>query len=239
MKKLSVVIPAYKEAERIGQTLEEIDVFLKQQPYKSEILVVVDGSTDGTAEVVQKLVPVIPNLRVVHNQVNKGKGAVVKQGMLAVTGDIRVFMDADGSTAIDHISSFLPFFEQGFDVVVGSRRIGGANIKVRQGFIRDFLGGVFRFIVHTLVPVGVTDSQCGFKAFTAEAAEKVFPKQTIDRWAFDVEVLAIARKLKLKIKEAPVVWVNDGASNVKFSGMVHMLLEILEVRMNLWMGKYK
>ncbi len=239
MKKLSVVIPAYKEAERIGQTLRDIDVFLKQQSYESEILVVVDGSRDGTAEVVQKLVPSMQNLRVIHNQVNKGKGAVVRQGMLAVTGDVRMFMDADGSTAIDHITSFLPFFEEGFDVVVGSRRTEGSNIRVRQGFIRDFLGGVFRFIVHTLVPLGVTDSQCGFKAFTGEATEKVFPKQTIERWAFDVEILAIARKLKLKIKEAPVVWINDGASNVKFSGMVHMLLEILEVRVNLWTGKYR
>ncbi len=239
MKKLSVVIPAYKEAERIGQTIEEIKTFLEQQPYESEVLVVVDGSKDGTAEVVQKMVPSMPNLRVIHNQINKGKGAVVKQGMLAVTGDVRMFMDADGSTAIDHIKTFLPYFEAGYDIVVGSRRTEGANIKVHQGFIRDFLGGVFRFIVHTLVPLGVTDSQCGFKAFTSEATVKIFPKQTIERWAFDVEILAIARKLKLKIKEAPVTWVNDGASNVKFSGMVHMLLEILEVRVNLWMGKYK
>lgn len=239
MKKLSVVIPAYKEAERIGQTLQEVDAFLQKQDYESEVLVVVDGSRDGTAEVVQKLVPSMPNLKVIHNQINKGKGAVVKQGMLAVTGDVRMFMDADGSTSIDHITSFLPFFEQGYDVVVGSRRTAGANIRVRQGLIRDFLGGVFRFIVHTLVPVGVTDSQCGFKAFTAEATDKVFPKQTIERWAFDVEILAIARKQKLKIKEAPVTWVNDGASNVKFTGMVHMLLEVAEVRLNLWMGKYK
>jgi glycosyltransferase involved in cell wall biosynthesis len=239
MKKLSVVIPAYNEAQRIGHTLKETNDFLAKQSYDYEILVVVDGAHDNTAEVVEGFKSSIPKLTLINNKQNQGKGAVVQQGMLEATGDIRLFMDADNSTKIDHITSFLPFFEKGYDIVVGSRRIKGANIAVHQGLIRDFLGGVFRLIVHTVVPLGVTDSQCGFKAFTAEAAQKVFPKQTIHRWAFDVEILAIARKLKLKIDEAPVTWLNDGASTVRFSGMVKMLFEVLQVRLNLWSGKYK
>lgn len=237
--KLSVVIPAYNEEKRIVETLEAVNEFLSKQSYDYEILVVVDGAKDNTAEVVRQLEAHMPKARLIDNKENHGKGWVVRQGLLEATGDIRVFMDADNSTTVDHITSFLPYFEQGFDVVIGSRRIEGSNIAVHQSFIRDFLGGVFRFIVHTLVPLHVTDSQCGFKAFTARAAETIFPKQTIDRWAFDVEILALARKFGFKIKEAPVRWVNDGASTVKFSGMVHMLIEILQVRINLWTGKYK
>ncbi len=239
MKKLSVVIPAYNEENRIGVTLEATNAYLAKQGMDYEILVVIDGAKDNTAGVVQSLQSRIPALRMINNKENHGKGFVVKQGMLEAVGEIRLFMDADGSTAVDHITSFLPYFDKGFDVVVGSRRIKGANITVHQPWFRDFLGGVFRFIVHTLVPVGVTDSQCGFKAFTADATVKVFPKQTIDRWAFDVEILALARKEGLKIEEAPVTWKNDTESQVKFSGMVNMLLEVLQVRMNLWGGKYK
>jgi glycosyltransferase involved in cell wall biosynthesis len=239
MKKLSIVIPAYNEEKRIATTLESIHNFSQQQSYEVEVLVLVDGSPDGTAAVVAELEKTMPELRLINNVVNHGKGAVVKQGMLAATGDIRLFMDADGSTAVDHITSFLPYFEQGYDIVVGSRRISGANIAKHQPWFRDFLGGVFRLIVHTLVPVHVTDTQCGFKAFTAEAAQQVFPKQTIERWAFDVEILAIARRLKLKILEAPVTWVNDGASTVRFSGMVRMLWEVAEVRLHLLSGMYR
>jgi dolichyl-phosphate beta-glucosyltransferase len=239
MNKLSVVIPAYKEEQRIGHTLKETNAFLSKQSYDYEILVMVDGSPDKTAEVVQGLQSEIPKLRLINNPQNHGKGYVVRQGMLEATGDIRLFMDADNSTKVDHITSFLPFFEQGYDVVVGSRRTRGSNIAVHQGFIRDFLGGVFRFIVHTLVPLHVTDSQCGFKAFTGLAAQKVFPKQTLERFAFDVEILAIARKAGLKIEEAPVTWINDGASTVKFTWMVQMFFEVLQVRLNLWSGKYK
>ncbi len=238
MQKLSVVIPAYNEAERIVGTLKSVNEFLSHQPYDSEIVVVNDGSHDNTSEVVSALSAQLPRMRFIDNKHNQGKGGVVKQGMLAAMGDVRVFMDADNSTKIDEITKFIPYFDQGFDIVVGSRRIKGSNIAVHQPWIRDFLGGVFRFIVHTLVPVGVTDTQCGFKAFTEQATMKIFPKQTIYRWAFDVEILALARRAKLKIQEVPITWINDDQSHVKFSGMVKMLLEVLQTRINLWTGKY-
>jgi dolichyl-phosphate beta-glucosyltransferase len=239
MQKLSVVIPAYNEEHRIGKTLESVGDFLGKQNFDYEILVVNDGSKDDTANVVKEQETKIKNLRLVDNVENHGKGYVVKQGMLEASGDVRLFMDADNSTTVDQVLPFLPYFDQGHDIVVGSRRIKGANIAVKQGIFRDFLGGVFRFIVHTLAPVGVTDTQCGFKAFSGKAAQAVFPKQTIFRWAFDVEILTIARKQGLKIKELPITWVNDGDSHVKLSGMVNMLLEVVEVRLNIWSGKYK
>lgn len=239
MTKLSVVIPAYNEEQRIGKTLEDVSRYLSGQTYQYEILVVNDGSKDGTAATVRKLSGTIPNLRLVDNSDNKGKGGVVRQGMLAASGDIRLFMDADNSTRVEEVAKFLPYFKQGADLVIGSRRIQGSVIAVKQPWIRDFLGGVFRTIVHTLVPMRVTDSQCGFKAFSAKAAELVFSRQTVFRWAFDVELLAIARAHKLKIVEVPVTWVNDAASKVKFSGMVNMLLEVLKVRLQLWQGVYR
>ncbi len=237
--KLSVVIPAYNEEKRIAHTLQNINQYLQKQSYQYEILVLVDGAKDNTAQVVRDLESSMPNAKLIDNKDNKGKGGVVKQGMLAATGDVRVFMDADNSTTIDHIEKFLPFFEQGYGIVVGSRRIAGSDIAVHQPFFRDFLGGVFRFIVHTIVPLGVTDSQCGFKAFSAHATEIIFPQQTIMRWAFDVEILALARKYNMKIKEVPVRWINDQASTVKVSGMIHMLIEIMQVRWNLLTGAYK
>lgn len=238
MKKLSVVIPAYNEAQRIGSTLKAVHNFLQKQAYDYEILVVNDGSKDNTAEVVLGMTGVIKNLRLIDNKKNQGKGGVVKDGMLSAVGDVRVFMDADNSTRIDEITKFLPYFDQGYDLVIGSRRISGSVIAVHQPWFRDLQGGIFRTIVHIFVPLGVTDSQCGFKAMTGAAASKIFPKQRIFRWAFDVEILALARKMGLKIKEAPITWTDDSNSHVKLSGKIKMLLEVLQVRLNLWTNKY-
>ena len=235
---LSVVIPAYNEEKRISKTLLATDDFLRRQNYESEILVVSDGSKDRTVEVVNGLKEQIKNLRVIDEKINYGKGWAVRRGMLGAHGQIRLFMDADNSTAIEQVVNFLPYFNEGYDIVIGSRRAKGAVIVVKQPWVRDFLGGVFRFIVHALVPLGVTDSQSGFKAITHQAAELIFKKQTIFRWAFDVEVLTIARRLGLKVKEVPIYWVNDTESHVKISGMIRMLLEVLKVRWNLWRGKY-
>lgn len=239
MQKLSVVIPAYNEGERIEKTLFAVGGFLSKQQYDYEILVVNDGSKDTTAEVVQRTIPQIKNMRLIDNKVNQGKGGVVQQGMLAAVGDIRVFMDADNSTKIDEIAKFLPYFDQGFDLVVGSRRIPGAHVPKDQDALREFEGWVFREMVHLAVPVGVTDTQCGFKAMTAKAAELIFPKQTIFRWAFDVEILALARKYHQVIKEVPITWINDEGTHVKLSGKIKMLQEVAQVRINLWLGKYK
>lgn len=236
---LSVVIPAYNEEKRIAKTLIAVDNFLRQQSYESEILVISDGSKDGTVDLAKNLQTQVKNLRVIDEKINHGKGWAVRRAMLEAKGEIRLFMDADNSTTIDQITNFLPYFKEGYKVVIGSRRAAGAVIAVKQPWIRDFLGGVFRLIVHLLVPLGITDSQAGFKAFTQEATEVVFKKQTIFRWAFDVEILAITKKLGFKIKEVPIYWINDTKSHVKISGMIKMLLEVWRVRLNLWVRKYK
>lgn len=235
---LSVIIPAYNEEKRIAKTLLAVDSFLRQQNYESEILVISDGSKDRTADLARSLQAQAKNFRVIDEKVNHGKGWAVKRGMLEAKGEIRLFMDADNSTTIDQITNFLPYFKDGYEVVIGSRRAVGAVIAVKQPWIRDFLGGIFRFIVHLFIPLGVTDSQAGFKAFRQQAAEAIFKKQTIFRWAFDVEVLAIARKLGFKIKEVPIHWVNDTESHVKISGMIKMLWEVFKVRLNLRRGRY-
>jgi dolichyl-phosphate beta-glucosyltransferase len=238
MKKLSVVIPSFNEGQRIAKTLAQINDFLKNQDFEYEILVVNDGSTDNTSGVVKQMQGKIENLKLLDNKENHGKGWVTKQGMLAANGDVRLFTDADNSTSVDNFMKMKSYFEEGFDVVIGSRRVEGSVIAVHQPWLRDFLGGVFRTIVHTLVPLGVADSQCGFKAFTADACGKIFPKQKIFRWAFDVEILALAKKEKMKIKEVPITWINDTQSHVKISGMIKMLFEVLTIRMNLWLNKY-
>ena len=235
---LSVVIPAYNEEKRIEKTLLSVHEYLSRQSYDYEIIVVSDGSKDNTVSIVSNLKSQISNLKIVDDKENHGKGWAVRQGMLEAQGDYRLFMDADNSTTVEQVEGFLPHFSGGYDVVIGSRRIAGANIAVKQPWIRDFLGGVFRLIVHTLVPLGIKDSQAGFKCFSRKATEAVFAKQTIFRWAFDVEILAIARKLGFKIKEAPIRWVNDTESKVKIGGMVKMLFEVSHVRWNLWANKY-
>jgi dolichyl-phosphate beta-glucosyltransferase len=235
---LSVIIPAYNEEGRIEKTLLSVNEHLSKQSYNYEILVVSDGSKDKTAEIVDGLTGKLRGLKLIDNKENHGKGWVVRQGMLSAQSDYRLFTDADNSTTIDQVEKFFPFFAQGYDIVIGSRRLKDSVIAVKQPWVRDFLGGIFRLIVHALVPLGVKDSQAGFKMFSKNAAETVFPKQTIFRWAFDVEILAIAKKLGFKIKEVPIRWINDAESHVKLSGMVRMLFEVLRIRWNLWANKY-
>jgi dolichyl-phosphate beta-glucosyltransferase len=235
---LSVIIPAYNESERIEKTLRSVHAHLSRKDYEYEIIVVNDGSKDTTATVVELSKLRVPHLRLINNTENHGKGWVVRQGMLEAKGRYRLFMDADGSTSIDHLDKLFPYLEQGYDIVIGSRRAAGSNLQKSQGFIRDALGHLFRFIVNTMVPVGVIDSQNGFKMFTARAAEDIFRRQRIFTWSFDVEVLAIARMLGYTVKEVGVHWVNDDRSTVTFKGMVKALIEILQIRINLWSRVY-
>lgn len=236
---LSVIIPAYNEEKRIQNILLAIDKYLSAQEYEYEIIVVVDGATDKTAETVNKYLPIIHNLHLINNEKNQGKGAVVAQGMLSAKGAVRVFTDADNSTAIDHIEKFLPFFKDGFDVVIGSRRTRGAKIATHQSFIKELAGRLGNLWIRFFGVGGIKDTQCGFKAFTEHAAEDVFKRLTIFRWGFDIEALAVAKLLKYKIKEAPVVWINDSQSHVKASAYLQVLWETLKVRWNIILGKYK
>lgn len=235
---LSVIIPAYNEAERLPLTLVDIDKHLSKAEYSSEILVVNDGSTDRTSEVVTKMMGMIKNLKLVDNQVNRGKGAVVRQGMLVAKGAIRIFTDADNSTSIDQFNKMTPYFKEGFDVVIGSRAIKGSRLEPPQPLYRRIPGKIGNLIIQTLLLWGIWDTQCGFKAFSERAAERTFQQARITGWGFDVEVLALAKKLGYRIKEVPVVWVNNPFSHLGASAYLKTLVETLKIRLWLWAGKY-
>ena len=235
---LSVVIPAYNEVKRLPETLIDIDAKLARVKYSYEILVINDGSTDGTGEMVRRLSHIVKNLRLVDNEKNKGKGGAVKQGMLEAKGDYRLFMDADNSTTVDQFENMIPYFKEGYDIVIGSRDVKGAELHPAQPFYKRMLGNAGNIFIQALLLPGIWDTQCGFKCFKASAAEKIFPFQKINGWGFDVEILTLSQVLGFRIKEIPVVWVNDLRSKVKLSAYVKVLTETMKVRLWLWRDMY-
>lgn len=236
---LSVIIPAYNEAERLPLTLIDVDKHLSRAEYSSEILVVNDGSSDKTAEVVRKMSGAIKNLKLIDNEENRGKGAVVRQGVRLAKGKIRLFADADNSTSVDQFEKMIPYFREGYDVVIGSRAMRDSQLLPPQPFYRQILGKMGNIFIQVLLLPGIKDTQCGFKAFSDEAAEKVFALARIDGWGFDVEALSLAKNLGYRIKEVPVVWVNDVRSKIRASSYLKVLIETIKIRLWLWTGKYE
>jgi dolichyl-phosphate beta-glucosyltransferase len=237
---LSVIIPAYNEEKRIPRTLAEIDKYLKNQNFDYEIIVVNDGSKDKTGEVVRGMSSLIKNLRLIDNKKNHGKGYVVRQGMLQAQGEYRLFTDADNSTSIDQVEKMWPEFKKGYEIIIGSRDIKGAVLDPPQPFLRQaILGEGFKLFRKIIIGLWrIQDTQCGFKCFTKESAENIFPKCQIDRFAFDPEILIIAKKLGYKIKETPIYWKNDPESKVKFKSMIKMATDLIKIRLNLIKGIY-
>jgi dolichyl-phosphate beta-glucosyltransferase len=239
---LSVIIPAYNEERRIEKTVREIEKYLKNQKYSWEILVVNDGSKDKTSQVVENLRSEIANLRLIDNKINRGKGAVVRQGMLEAKGKYRLFTDADNSTSINHIEKMWPEFEKGVDVVIGTRDgrdAKGACQAFPQPWWRRLLGDVFNILVKIILGLWeFWDTQCGFKCFTEKSAKEIFPKCKIERFAFDPEILVIAKKKGFKISKIPVYWINEPESKVKFKSMVKMGIDLIKIRLNLIKGVY-
>lgn len=239
---LSVIVPIYHEAERIGVSLKRVYEYLKNQPYSWEILAVLDGPKDRTPEVVKGLISEIQNLRVIDRKENRGKGYTVREGMLAAKGQVRLFTDADNSTDISYFDKMKPLFDQGYDVVISSREpkdAPGATQEIKQAWYKRVMGDMGNLYIQILAVPGIWDTQNGFKAMTASAAEKIFSVSKIERWAFDVEMLALVKKFKYKMAIIPVHWMNDVRSNVKLSGYFKTLLEVAKIRWNLWMGKYE
>jgi len=238
---LSVIVPAYNEAARIGGTLEKISSTLASTPFSWEIIVVADGPTDQTADVVTQLTSKLPNLRLIDRKENKGKGYTVREGMLAATGKIRLFTDADNSTDISHFMKMRPLFDQGYEVVICSRDTKdakGARQAVPQSFLKRMLGNAGNLYVQIVAVRGVWDTQCGFKAFTAGAAERIFAVSRIDRWGFDIEALALARMFGYRIGIVPAHWVNDPRSHVKLSSYLSVLWETTKVGWWIRRGSY-
>jgi dolichyl-phosphate beta-glucosyltransferase len=239
---LSVVIPVYNEEKRLGKTLVESLAYLKKSKVSFEILVVDDGSKDGTLELIQSFRRKAGKgvLNVLKQETNKGKGAAVKRGALEARGDIVLFMDADNATPLNQYERFRPLFAKGFDVVVGSRAVDRSMVKVHQPLYREAMGRFFNLLVQLTATPGLWDTQCGFKAFRRKAAQAVFPLQTIERFGFDVEILFIARKQGWTLVEAPVEWFDAPGSKVHvFRDSLTMFLDLALIRMNEWIGRYR
>jgi dolichyl-phosphate beta-glucosyltransferase len=236
---LSIIIPAYNEAERIPATLIDMDKRLSGADYSYEILVVNDGSKDNTASVVKGMAKMVKNLKLIDIKDNAGKGGTVRQGMLLATGKIRLFTDADNSTSIDQFEKMMPLFKAGADVVIGSRVIKGAELDPPEPWYRQVPGKLGNLVFQMVLGLwGIWDTQCGFKAFTDVAAEKIFNMSKTLGWGFDVEVLALAKRMGYTIEEIPVHWVNDIRSHVKASAYLKVLGETCTIRWRLWRGEY-
>lgn len=239
---ISVIVPAYNEAARLPKTLSRLQEYLAGQAFTYEILVVLDGPTDATLDVLKRLSNQIDYLEIIDRRVNHGKGYTVKEGMLAARGQIRLFTDADNSTDIAHFDKMKPLFDLGYDIVIASRNAAdapGALQVVSQAWYKRAIGRLGNRLVQVVAVPGIWDTQCGFKAFRAEAAERIFSQTTLDRWGFDIEVLALAQRLNYRIGIVPARWLNDDRSHVRMSDYVRVLGDTFTVRRNLLTGKYK
>ena len=238
---ISIVIAAYNEEQRIGESLLKVRNYLDGQDLEYEIIVVDDGSMDNTKQVVEDYVPEITNLKIISYPKNKGKGYALKQGVLASKGELVLASDADLSTPIEELSSLLPLISNHeYDVVIGSRALKTSTIIIKQPWWRQGMGKIFNRIVTLLVLEGFNDTQCGFKLFSGEAARSLFKGARIDRFAYDVEILAMARKKDYRILEIPIRWINSPASKVHpIFDSLQMLFDLIKIRLRIGKAKNK
>jgi dolichyl-phosphate beta-glucosyltransferase len=237
---LTVVIPAYREAARIGATLQRILAYFDTQSWNGNVIVVLDGGGDGTGAEVQRAIGADRRVAVLDNGVNRGKGFSVRRGMLSASGRYVLFSDADLSTPIEEAPRLIAAIESGADVAIASRALAASRVQVHQPWWRESMGRIFNWFVQRLALPGIKDSQCGFKCFRGEVAHRVFALQRTDRFAFDVEVLSIARSLGYRIAELPVTWIDQPASTVNpVTAPAGMLVDLVRIRMNHLMRRYR
>lgn len=234
---LSVIIPAYNEAERLPLTLIDVDRHLAEQEYSYEIVVVVSHSSDHTAEIVKRFASFLPSLKYIALPENRGKGFAVKTGMLAAKGTYRLFMDADNSTAVVEFNKMLPYLRGGHgevcDVVIGSRKVDGARVSPPSALSRRILSAVANACVKLFVVRGFADTQCGFKVFSADAATSLFTALQTDGFLFDVEILARAKRAGLRIKEIPVYYAYNPGFKVNMRQYFRSLGELIRIQKRL------
>ena len=238
---LSIVIPAYNEASRITQTLDAIRQYLEQNGIDAEVIVVNDGSVDSTAEVVSVRSTNWPCLRLINNPGNQGKGYSVKNGALHSRGKVVLFTDADLSAPIAELPKLVePILKGEWDLTFGSRAVDRSLIGVHQSLFREYSGRIFNVFVQLITGLPFSDTQCGFKSFHREKSLPVFERQTINRFGFDPEILYIARKWGLRIREIPVRWNHVEGTTVRFlKDSVRMFLDLARIRWNDMRGKYR
>jgi len=235
----SIVIPAYNEEARLPATLEKVLAFVRERKWAAEVIVVNDGSRDGTADFVRKLAAKEPVLQLVENPGNRGKGYSVRNGILHARGGMVLFSDADMSSPIGEAPKLFDALASGADVAIGSRWMRAELQTRRQSWLRQILGRVFNLLARVILGLRFHDTQCGFKAFNREAAQAIFPLQKIERWGFDPEVLFLAGKLGLKIVEIPVLWGHSGGERIHpLRDGTKMLIEMLRIRWYSICGAY-
>ena len=235
---LSLVFPAHNEEGRLPATLDQAAEFLKNQPYSSEIIVVENGSSDRTLDIARTAASKIPNLQVIHED-QRGKGRAVRRGLLAASGEYRIFLDVDLSMPISEVNRFIPPILSKMDVAIASREAPGA-VRYDEPPYRHFIGRGFNLLVKLMALPGLQDSQCGFKCFRGAVADEIFPRQTTTGWTFDVEVLFIARQHGYQIVEIPIAWYYNGQSKIRVvNASIQMFADLWTIRRNGFLGKYK
>jgi glycosyltransferase involved in cell wall biosynthesis len=236
----SIIVPAYNEHARIGTTLEQILRHIQRQNWRAEVLVVDDGCRDNTVEIANRVGAGHPEFRMVQNPGNQGKGYSVRNGMLQARGQVLLFTDADLSSPISEAGKLFAALDAGADVAIGSRWLDPSLQFQRQSWKRQALSRLYNLFLRTILLFPYRDTQCGFKAFTRDAAARIFPLQHINRWGFDPEILYIAHRLRLKVAEVPVAWGHDDGSrlNVWRDGM-RMGWDALRIRAYSLLGKYR
>ena len=238
--RLSVVIPTYNEAARIGRTIPALLTYLHGLGYTHEFLIVDDGSTDGTPGMARQLLSGEPRARVLEEPRNRGKGHAVRVGVLAAEGQFVLFCDADLSTPPDELDKFWRWLDSGYEVVIGSRKMAGANVSRHQPAWRESLGKAFTWLTNVIATPGISDVTCGFKCFSDHAAQALFSRSVIDDWSFDAEVLFIAQRLGYPLKEVPVNWHDEPGTKVRlWKDAVRSLIGLLTIRANFLRGRYK
>jgi glycosyltransferase involved in cell wall biosynthesis len=235
----SIVIPAYNEAARIGNALEQVVACVRQRGWSAEVVVVDDGSRDQTAEIVRAFAKDHSEVRLLQNPGNHGKGYSVRNGILHSFGEVVMFTDADLSAPIEEADGLFAAIAGGADIAIGSRWLERTRQTIRQPLYRQFFGRCFNGVTRAVMGLPYADTQCGFKAFTRAAAQTVFQLQTIERWGFDPEILFIARKRGYRVDEVAVSWAHDERTRISYiKDGARMLQDIAIVRWNALLGRY-
>jgi glycosyltransferase involved in cell wall biosynthesis len=235
----SFVIPAYNEGVRLRPTLHALIRHIQEQNWDAEILVVNDGSTDDTAQIVREYGKAHPQVLLVENPGNRGKGFSVRNGMLHAHGDICLFSDADLSSPITEAQKLFDAIAHGADIAIGSRWLRAELQTERQPLYRQAFGRIYNLVLRVFLGLRFADTQCGFKAFRRDAAQRIFPLQRIERWGFDPEILFLARRAGLRVEEVPVLWAHsEGTRLHPFRDGLRMFLEVIRIRWYAIAGNY-
>ncbi len=237
---LTIVVPVYNERSRLEAGMRAIFEFMAAADFATELVIVDDGSDDGTPARMAELVQGRADARLIELPTNQGKGCAVKAGMLAARGRVRLFTDIDLSVPIQTAADFLRRCDGGADIVIGTRKVGASNVTIHQPRYREMLGEVFRQTTLRAFTPGLSDITCGFKAFRADAAARLFSRSVIARWSFDAEILFLALRYAMKVEEVPVTWENNPDTKVRLIvDLPRSVVELLRIRLRWACGGYR